>query len=480
MADSTGAAAGGNGDGGGADADGGGTGIPAAPAVGAIRRRLGAVHRSILWAHRRVHRAARYGLIVYGVILGGVGLLDIYRGLNLEVRTDGALLLLAGVAAVGGCTVALRRGADIPPHRWWVIGADGAAFAVSAWLGYRVQSNFVLQLVLQPWLFISAVVVVLAGLFSALVLYGDVSERRDPPSSAAAQEERPARATLLAGALGALGTLLAAALTLPQFWYSSHYEPSNAPPVVAVENSIDDVETRGDHVEFSVSITVENKGKTPVRMLTSLYEISGTRVTVGQEAVTPQGLPYEKITGGNYGAPARLNAYAAYGEPELIQVGPAGEDYAWIGPDEKVHTKLRAQAPRGRFHLLRITTDVAVARADRVEVEDGPQPGGRELKTCNGTRIAENRRNIASLGALDWLTESHRELVTFWAVSGKQGDESPWWPAFPWTGVSIQHDGHDCGHALEPDHDGLEDRAMLGWASSVAEAAVPTEPSPKP
>jgi len=263
LADSTGAAAGGNGDGGGADADGGGTGIPAAPAVGPVRRWLGAVHRSILWAHRRVHRAARYGLIVYGGILGGVGFLDIYRGLNLEVRTDGALLLLAGVAAIGGCTVALRRGADIPPHRWWVIGADGAAFAVSAWLVYRVQSNFVLQLVLQPWLFISAVVVVLAGLFSALVLYGDVSERRDPPSSAAAQEERPARATLLAGALGALGTLLAAALTLPQFWYSSHYEPSNAPPVVAVENSIDDVETRGDHVEFSVSITVENKAGHP-------------------------------------------------------------------------------------------------------------------------------------------------------------------------------------------------------------------------
>jgi len=196
--------------------------------------------------------------------------------------------------------------------------------------------------------------------------------------------------------------------------------------------------------------------------------------------VTPQDLPYERIIGGNYGAPARLNAYAAYGEPELIQVGPGGEDYAWIGPDEKVQTKLRAQAPRGRFHLLRITTDVAVARADRVEVEDRPQPAGRELKTCNGTRIAEYRRNIASLGALDWLTESRRELVTFWAVSGKQGDESPWWPAFPWTGVSIQHDGHDCGHALEPDHDGLEDRAMLGWAGSVAEAAVPTEPGPRP
>lgn len=132
------------------------------------------------------------------------------------------------------------------------------------------------------------------------------------------------------------------------------------------------------------------------------------------------------------------------------------------------------------IHLLRITADVAVARADRVEVDDRPQPGGRALKNCEGTRIAEDRRPLARLGALEWLTESRRELVTFWAVSGELGDESPWWPAFPWTGVSIQHDGHDCAHALKPDHNGLEDRAMVGWASSVAEAAVPAEPRAEP
>ncbi|NEE10197.1 hypothetical protein G3M58_27575, partial [Streptomyces sp. SID7499] len=174
------------------------------------------------------------------------------------------------------------------------------------------------------------------------------------------------------------------------------------------------------------------------------------------------------------------NPFADYGAPETIQVGPVGEDYAWIGPDERIHTSLRAQAPLDRFDLLRFTADIAVARADRVEVDDWPQPSGRALRTCDGTRIAESRRPLARLGGFEWLTESRQELVTFWSVSGEMGDESPWWPAFPWTGVSIQHDGHDCAHALKPDHDGLEDRAMVGWASSVAEAAVPPEPDARP
>ncbi|MFJ6944409.1 hypothetical protein ACISU4_07105 [Streptomyces wuyuanensis] len=43
-----------------------------------------------------------------------------------------------------------------------------------------------------------------------------------------------------------------------------------------------------------------------------------------------------------------------------------------------------------------------------------------------------------------------------------------------------QYDGHDCAHALRPDRNGLEDRAMVGWAGSVAEAAVPAAPKARP
>ncbi|MGW0697824.1 hypothetical protein ACWD0A_00435 [Streptomyces sp. NPDC002867] len=346
---------------------------------------------------------------------------------------------------------------------------------------FRVQSNFVLQ----PVLFATAMVVGCAGLLAAYLMWGDVRESPEqPPADASSPPtvpaDMPARATVVAGRIGAIGALLAASLAVPQFWYSAHYEPSNAPPIVSVETSIDNVEIRGDHVELTAQITLENKGKTPVRMLTSLYEITGTPLTYRKDPVALKDLPFDDILGGNYGSSARLSPHAEYHVPQLIQVGPVGDDYAWFGPDETFKVTLQAQVPRNQFHLLRLTAEVAVSRADRVEVEGQLQSARRDLKNCAGVRMAESRRPIAHLGAFDWLTESDRELVTFWAVSGSSDDNSPWWPAFPWTGVSIQHAGHDCGHALEPDHDGLEDRAMVGWASSVGEAAMPEEPEDKP
>ncbi|NEE21851.1 hypothetical protein G3M58_87245, partial [Streptomyces sp. SID7499] len=120
--------------------------------------------------HGRVQRFARAYLIAYvGVLLGGIGLFDVYRGGSLDVRTDGALLLVAGVATFVGCTVALRHGTSTAPYHWTVRCADGAALAVALWIAYRVQSNFVLQ----PVLVASAVFVVVAGVLAGLLLYGD-------------------------------------------------------------------------------------------------------------------------------------------------------------------------------------------------------------------------------------------------------------------------------------------------------------------
>ncbi|MGW1767058.1 hypothetical protein ACWCQL_23690 [Streptomyces sp. NPDC002073] len=477
VVDGGGARPDGTGDGGAAAGGGSGTAAPA-PSTGRVRRWAGTVRGWALRVHHRIQKPARGYLIGYvGVVLGLFGLFDIYRGGNLDVRTDGVLLLLAAVVTSVGCTLALRLGTSTTPsQRWTVLCADGAALLVALWIAYRLQSNFVFQ----PVLVVSAVLVFAAGVLAAVLLCGDWLTRPEPPSPPAEPQERPARATMLAGGLGALGAILAASLALPQFWYASLYAPSNSPPVVAVETGMEDVEDTGDHIEFSLWVSVENKGKTPVRMLTSLYEVSGTRVTVGDAPTASGELPYGRILGGNYGSAARLNPFAAYDTPQTIQVGPVGEDYAWIGPDEEFRMRLRAQAPRDRFDLLRLTADVAVARADRVEVDEWQPGGGRALETCAGTRIAEDRRPLARLGAFEWLTESRRELVTFWAVSGELGDESPWWPPFPWTGVSIQHAGHDCAHALKPDRDGLEDRAMVGWASAVSEAAVPTEPEARP
>lgn len=430
----------------------------------------------------RVVRGLRVSLLAYGVVLGCVGVVDVFRGNDFDVRTDGAGLAVAAVAVAGGSLVALNSAAQPGAlRRGAPVVADIVALVTTGWVVFRVQSNFTLQ----PVLTLTAGVTVLAGLVALVLLVVDASDSReglpDPvPAGVAPATRSSGEATIKAAVVGAVAALLAAGVTLPQFWYSARYEPSTSQPVVAVENEITEVQVRENRLELTAEITLENTGRTPIRMVTSLYEITGTRIHMARTPLSHEDLPFDRVFAGNYGSAARLSTYATYSSPQQIQVGPVGEDYAWIGPGEKLHTTLQAHAPRGSFDLLRMTTDVAVARADRVEtVADDTtlSPGGREASSCAGTLIAESRRPLAHVGLFDRLTESDRELVTFWALSGDSGDESPWWPAFPWTSVSIQHAGHGCAHALAPDHDGLEDNAMVGWASSVTEAATPEEPS---
>ncbi|MEV0936936.1 hypothetical protein ACIBMX_41700 [Streptomyces phaeochromogenes] len=405
-------------------------------------------------------------------------MMDLYRGLDLGAKGDGCLLLVSSVVIVGGSSTA-RRSRLLPVWRRRADLAAGlGAAVVSAWIVFRLQSNFVVQ----PVLVMTATVALSELLLAGFLLWGDVRDRSQQPSAEpeppeTASDEAQARSTVRAGLVGAGGTLLAGVLALLPLWFTAHYMPSHDSPVVQVSSSIESVDRRGDHAELTVEITIENKGKTPVTLLTSLYEITGTERGYSQEPEPLKGLPFRDVTDRNYGSAARVNPYNWFPDPKQIQVGPAADDYAWIGPDEEVKTTLIAQAPL--FPLYRITVDAGVARADRVEVEDGPT-SARKLEKCDSLRIAEDRRPLVHRGVFDQLTESDREVVTFWVVDGPSdfGDISPWWAPFPWNGASIQHAGHACDHAFKPDdQDGLEETAMVGWSSSVGEAGLPPEPS---
>ncbi|WP_413755063.1 hypothetical protein [Streptomyces sp. MMBL 11-3] len=429
-------------------------------------------------AHQLIHARARVVVIIYGVVLGCVGLMDLYRGLDLGAKGDGFLLLVSAVIIVGGGSTARRSW--LPPvwRRRTDIAADLGMAGVSAWIVFRVQSNFVVQ----PTLVMTAAVTLSALLLAGFLLWGDVRDRPQrslagsaPPETV--PDEAQARSTVRAGRVGAGGTLLAAIVALLPFWFTAHYTPSHDTPVVQVASSIESVDRRDDHAELTVEITIENKGKTPVTLLTSLYEITGTDIKYSQNPESSKNLPYRDITDRIAGSAARVSPYSRFPDPIQIQVGPAADDYAWIGSDEEVKTTLIVKAPL--VPLYRITVDVDVARADRVKVEDR-QTSTRALKYCDDLRISEDRRPIVHRGLFDQLTESDREAVTFWVVSGPSdfGDISPWWAPYPWNGASIQHAGHACDHAFKPDDkDGLEETAMVGRASSVAEAAMPAEPA---
>ncbi|WP_157878088.1 hypothetical protein [Streptomyces torulosus] len=419
--------------------------------------------------------ALRLILLVYGLVLGAFAGLDLFFAEDLDIKLAGAWFGFAALVIVVGCGASFTAGSEARPRIYLLIASDVATVVVGLALVLRIRSNFVPQPLLLSSLIVTAIAILAAA---ALGVLDFRTARRAEPTNWNWQS--PERATVVGGALGAVGALVAASLALPPFWYTTRYAPSTDVPVVTVSNDIMKVSNRDGQLEVRAAVTIENTGKTAVRVLTSLYEITGTEVEVTHSPDSDvDGKKVRDALEGNYGPAARYNTYATYHPPQQIQFGPITVDQAWLGPGEKTRATVGAHA-RGKLKLLRLTADVAVARADRVEVDESRTPVKRPLIDCPAptpssasTKIMETRRSLKHAGMLDWLTESNRELVTIWAVSGAQGDVSPWWPPFPWINASLQHKGHDCEHALTSDDDGLEQRAMVGWAGAVAEAPVP-------
>ncbi|WP_189862061.1 hypothetical protein [Streptomyces poonensis] len=415
-------------------------------------------------------------LLLYGLVLGAFAALDLFLADDLDIKLAGAWFGFAALVIVVGCGASFTARSEARPRIYLLLASDVATVVVGLALVLRIRSNFVPQPQLLTSLVVTAIAILAAAALGLLDLR---TARRAAPTNR--DRQSPERATVVGGVLGAMGALVAASLALPQFWYTTRYAPSTDVPVVMVSNDIMQVSNRDGQLEVRAAVTIENTGKTAIRVLTSLYEITGTEVEVTHSP--DSGVDRKKVGAaleGNYGPAARYNTYATYHPPQQIQFGPITVDQAWLGPGEKTRATLEAHAFRGKLKLLRLTADVAVARADRVKVDESRPPVKRPLIDCPAptpssasTKIMETRRPLKHAGMLDWLTESNRELVTIWAVSGAQGDVSPWWPPFPWINASLQHTGHDCERALRSDDDGLEQRAMVGWAGTVAEAPVP-------
>ncbi|MFD3622883.1 hypothetical protein ACFWWT_48880 [Streptomyces sp. NPDC058676] len=412
----------------------------------------------------------RIGLLVYGLALGVASGWDLFFADDFDVRMAAASLGCAALVTVVGCAVRFTNRGGRRPRIWLALAADIFALLTSVALIIVLQSNFTAQ----PRLEAARVILAVAALVALGLALHDALQAKVPVADATnpGRPESPMKAALAGSALGAVGALLGTSLTFAQFWYTARYQPSTAEPVVTVENRIKPVSGNKSQLEIAASVTVKNTGKTPIKILVSMYQITGTDVRISDTAISGDTSKFGKPLSGNYGPAARYNAYATYPQPELIQAGPVSWDNAWLGPGETTRADLLVQAARGKFNLLRLTTDLAIARADRVEIAESSVP---KKDTCERTDIMLTRRRIAHAGVLDRLTNSDRELVTFWATGGEVAAVAPWWPRFPWVGASLHHLGNWCEHGLEGSKgsSGLEGQAMLGWSGAVAEAGVP-------
>jgi hypothetical protein len=159
---------------------------------------------------------------------------------------------------------------------------------------------------------------------------------------------------------------------------------------------------------------------------------------------------------------------------------------AWLEPDESTTATVVAYFPQDKFDLLRLTTDIAFIRQDRVVVGD---PENQLVKNCEGFKIYRTIWPVKQNTLFHWLTESDREVVVALKVgpatkrsvaTGEAEDansviDGRWRPEYPEMHAEIQHKGRSCGHVINSvlgTGGGLEDRSMFSVAGSVSEIGI--------
>ncbi|MEU0171669.1 hypothetical protein ABZ214_40540 [Streptomyces iakyrus] len=90
--------------------------------------------------YRRIHRPGRIVLLIYGLLLGYVGLADVYGGLDLGAKLVGVLLTVVAAIIVGSCVAAL---ASATSPRWSrLLPGDLTALVINGWILSRTPASF--------------------------------------------------------------------------------------------------------------------------------------------------------------------------------------------------------------------------------------------------------------------------------------------------------------------------------------------------
>lgn len=413
---------------------------------------------------------ARWTVVGFWVLLAFVGGRDLLLDDGFESRLRGGFLVVLAVPVVAGILGGFASNGRL--RRLFAMLAEIATLLTAVWLGFRIGTSAAWQ-----WhLFLSSVVVLVAALATLLALCWDLAIAKrgmlvlKARILALGHPADASRATLIGAVIAAVSVIVAASLAVPQFWYSAHFQPSTTVPVVNVTNSVDRIRERDGRLEITASITLRNSGKTGARVLTSMYEITGTKLKAAHPGKALDKGRWTKALEENYGPAARYNSYASFDKPHLIQFGPVTQENAWLEPGEATRATVVAFTPK-EFGLLRVTTDVAAGRADRIPIEDDQRTpfGGTNEKDCGGGEGFETRWALHRTSWLGILTSSNQEVMTVWGVT--KGKDSPWWPTNPWIDAEIQRRGKPCTHIFDDDH-GLEDEAMVGWSGAVTDVVA--------
>ena len=448
--------------------------------------------------------------VLWGLMLAFVGLTDTANALSLGDRLSSALLATAGIAIISAEIVSWARSSR--RDLLVALTASGLSFFVGAVIYRLVNSNFASQPRLLAVAYVIGTITVLslaALMWDAIclvrrtqdekVVNGDGNDNDNGIGDGKDEGTLLSKLSKHGAAVGAAATILAALIALPQFWYSNQYLPSTATPVLSIKSKLSSpYPHRFGLAATTAQIEIRNTGNAPVTILTSIYRITGTAIrTPLQVTAEPDPGRVPHATNDNPGPSARYSTFSLYGPAQLIQFGQLVLDQAWLEPDEYTTATVVAYFPQDKFDMLRLTTDMAFVREDRIAIDENITPVSTKklarnsplVKGCEGLNVYLTIWPVKQYTLFRRLTESDREVVIA-LVAGparKPSDavreasnikpeiEGQWSPAFPQMYASIQHTGRSCGHVINPDSTshGLEDHSMFSQAGSVSEVEIP-------
>ncbi|ETK33432.1 hypothetical protein MPTA5024_24465 [Microbispora sp. ATCC PTA-5024] len=424
-----------------------------------------------------VHRLGLSVIVVWAALVASAGLVDSVSASTLPGRVQGGLLTLIGAYAAGSLVRAWRL-ASTDHRRRAAVGA-GLALLLCVYLGYEVSTDFSGQTRVLAVAALTVVAALTAGVVTSVNLF--VLARSGAGGRSGSLRDVWA---------GPGATVVAALVALPLSWYSVQYVPDTAVPTVSIASSLETGRAaKGGAVPVVARITLRNTATTSVRILGSMYQVTGTPATVtpgSDPASAPERL--EAALRENYGPAARYNAFARYGQAELIQFGQVVTDAAVLIPDEETTATVVVFVPRDRlrgrrpFALLRLTVDLVFARTDRIPLGppvevDSTSATGRDAEGCDGLQVLQKRWPVVYGSLTERLTQSDRE-VTIGRVIGPPSavpstPRTIWWQDTPSLNFSIHHWDKPCGELLKDTRDesdlDLERRSMLDEAGSVTE-----------
>jgi hypothetical protein len=387
-------------------------------------------------------------LAVIGLCTGGVGLVDLAAATGITRRLWGLTLGVAGAAMVYSSVLLLTNRSMTTEQQLRRSRAGLVMLLAGALIGASFLAATLFELAyglrIRIILFL-AVLTLMLSIFVGAVLF--LNPWRELSSRLVDKGflgfRGPSLAVLAAvGGLGALASVL-------QVAHGALYLPSSSAPEITVRAKLTDVGIKENLVSVHGSITLRNEGKTRVRFLGTYYEITGSSVSPRHQPPCHKTFHAPLETGA--GPVSRYSQYAGLHDVTLIQFGSIVIDGGWFEPSEESTTRLVAYFPKGKFDLIRLTTDIATVKADDLEVDESSPEGPRsdvlrssQLKDLDGdTTVVTTSWPVQELSLFRRLTRSDRQLHNARVTGGPPlDDKEPAYNFYPWMLIFIGHRGH--------------------------------------